>query len=385
MISLLRISNLIQITMFHHVICCTLFVLTIRTGAFSVRSELHHQSRSSAHTCEQHHSLSISTSASTSSLWESSYSDDEETQNIASPWKRSTDNDNNNNYKYVCIITETDACDSDERLEETIDTLDKVLGVNNENQVDLISIRVNPPLTKNFPEVEAFRNRLVQLCQRVMSLKARQQEQCHHHEKFNDYKVVINDVAYLDIAIEAGIDGMHIKEKDVDQIPIIRKHLQDANVNVNVNMNANANETNPPPIIGTSCHSVESGVSNWKLYQPDYMFVGTCYLTQSHPEKNADNLEGPTLPGIVKQNIESLIVEEIDIETESETEKNLHSRSQSPVILAIGGIEMENCNEPVSYGADGVAVIRSVMQASDPVKAVQQIKKEMRGTSTDSN
>ena len=50
---------------------------------------------------------------------------------------------------------------------------------------------------------------------------------------------------------------------------------------------------------------------------------------------------------------------------------------QSPIIFAIGGIEVENCFEPVNFGADGVAVIRSVMQASNPAEAVVNIKKSM--------
>ena len=39
---------------------------------------------------------------------------------------------------------------------------------------------------------------------------------------------------------------------------------------------------------------------------------------------------------------------------------------------------MDNCSEPVGYGADGVAVIRSVMQASDPAEAVRKIKTGMK-------
>jgi len=86
-------------------------------------------------------------------------------------------------------------------------------------------------------------------------------------------------------------------------------------------------------------------------------------MTQSHPEKNADDLEGSMLPGIVKRSIE----EQLQI---------VGSNKNAPVIFAIGGLEISNCHEPVLKGADGVAVIRSVMQASNPPD-MRQIKECM--------
>ncbi len=276
-----------------------------------------------------------------------------------SPWSNhNTQDDLNGAHEYLCIITETSACDSDERMEATCETLEKALGGYNENGVDLISVRVATPTnSKDKDQQESFNQRLLRLCSRIMALKERQQKHIH----YNDYKVVINDMVHLDTAVQANVDGIHVKEKDVAQIPRIRKELEEAR-------SGGGTGTLQNVIIGTSCHSIESGVCNWVLYNPDYMFVGTCYMTQSHPEKNADDLEGPMLPGSVKQNI-------LDMAKDNKGAR-LHHRC--PIIFAIGGIEESNCSEPVSYGADGVAVIRSIMQASDPFVAVRRMKLGMK-------
>lgn len=243
---------------------------------------------------------------------------------------------------YLCVITDTNACDSTENVQNTIRTLELALGVCNLNSIDLISIRVTPPLSSDDVTCDQFQQRIVELATQLMTMKAKHQS----HPLYNDYKVVINDALNLQAAMEANIDGIHVKERDVEQIPYIRSTLQ--------------KHLGKDIIVGTSAHSISSGVINYQLYKPDYMFVGTCYLTHSHPEKNACDLEGPTLPGLVKEAIRK--------ETDG---------GQQPIIFAIGGIESENCHEPVGHGSDGVAVIRSVMQASDPALAVKFIKKGM--------
>ena len=126
--------------------------------------------------------------------------------------------------------------------------------------------------------------------------------------------------------------------------------------------------------------------------------MGTCYLTQSHPEKKSEDLEGPRLPGLVKRGIQNhihnhnniILEEDVDVDADINVDAGVDvgkvqqtsstsTPSTSPIIFAIGGIEMENCHEPVEYGSDGIAVIRSVMQASDPADAVHQIKTGMKG------
>jgi thiamine-phosphate pyrophosphorylase len=106
--------------------------------------------------------------------------------------------------------------------------------------------------------------------------------------------------------------------------------------------------------IGISAHSLESAIEAVTEYAPDYLFVGTCYKTTSHPEKSKADLEGPALPGQVQRAVTSIPV------------------------FAIGGIDETNCHEPVlRYGAHGVAVIRAVLRSSDPAQAVIQIHNNM--------
>ena len=128
----------------------------------------------------------------------------------------------------------------------------------------------------------------------------------------------------------------------------------------------------PRVIIGTSAHSIDTALSTWRNFKPDYFFVGTCYLTKSHPEKTSSELEGPALPGLVRQRLH-------DEQLEDDSNLNL------PHVFAIGGIDDENCDEPViSYGADGVAVIRAVMQASEPHKTVLRMKQKMQSLKKES-
>jgi thiamine monophosphate synthase len=74
-------------------------------------------------------------------------------------------------------------------------------------------------------------------------------------------------------------------------------------------------------------------------------------MTQSHPEKEKDQLEGPAFPGRIKEEMTRIFT---------------NSTSRVPIVFAIGGIDETNCHEPVQFGADGVGVIRSVMRAADP-------------------
>jgi len=110
---------------------------------------------------------------------------------------------------------------SDQRLEETLNSLlQNALGTCNENCVDLISIRVTPTSPTNANTLDtgtdAFQNRLLQLTRRIMALKAQHQS----HTDYNDYKVVINDIANIHAALDANADGMHVKEHDVAQYSI---------------------------------------------------------------------------------------------------------------------------------------------------------------------
>ena len=237
------------------------------------------------------------------------------------------DDESNNESKKLALITETDSCDNDLRLEESFTSIEKAVSTGG---VDLISIRVTSDNNDN----------IIKLAKKCMSLKT----------THPNLKVVIND--NIEAAYKANVDGIHVKEKDVSKIPEIRQLFNDRNT-----------------LIGTSAHSINSALSTWRLYHPDYFFVGTCYLTQSHPEKtDVDQLEGPQLPGLIRKAIHE----------EFRTGQSKENSHAPPIVFAIGGINQHNCWEPVSkFGADGVATIRAVLQASDPANVTMIMKKNM--------
>jgi thiamine monophosphate synthase len=125
----------------------------------------------------------------------------------------------------------------------------------------------------------------------------------------------------------------------------------------------------PPaaPVLGTSAHSVESALDAVRQSRGsngpglEYLLVGTCFPTPSHPEKRRpEDVEGPELPGRVRRAL-------------SELEDRRRGRRR-PWVLGIGGIGAGNCGGVVRMGADGVAVIRAVLASEDPAEAVRRIK-----------
>jgi thiamine-phosphate diphosphorylase len=156
------------------------------------------------------------------------------------------------------------------------------------------------------------------------------------------FQVVLSS-DWVDAAVEAKAHGVHVKESHRHRIPDIRSKFR-----------------GEPCLIGTSAHSVDSATSAFEVHRPDYIFVGTCYTTQSHPEKSALELEGPELPGQVCRALEKL------------------AGKKRPKVLAIGGIDASNCHIPVvKFGADGVATIRAVLAAEYPADSVRSIKANM--------
>ena len=244
------------------------------------------------------------------------------------------------NPPYIAVLTEPDACTSNVRVEETIHAIEQATA---DGGVNLVVLRV-----ADDSEGKCALHKW-KLLQSLAQLKSRR-----------TFHLVVNDD--VDIVLKAmaqniSVDGVHVKERNVHLIPSIRSQLEHAVITSEKDI-----------IIGTSCHSIESATTSYLLSPrgPDYLFVGTCYLTQSHPEKKTfDQLEGPVLPGKVKQKLYHI-------------HNNTNHDRIPPVIFAIGGIDEENCQEPVlRYGADGVAVIRTVMQASDSREIVRRMRRSM--------
>lgn len=226
---------------------------------------------------------------------------------------------------YMAIITEPDACDSPERMIATLQTISSAVST---DKVALVSVRVVQP---NHIARDEFEERVVNLTTQLVAMSSE-----------HSFRVVVAS-DWVEAAIQSRAHGVHVKEHHQSRIPEIRKQFAPRDA-----------------LIGTSAHSVKSALEARSLYQPDYFFVGTCYPTESHPEKV--ELEGPILPGKVCRALEG-------------------QEGDRPIILAIGGIDEENCADLVlEYGADGVAAIRSVFQSPDPASSVESMIRNMRQT-----
>ncbi|GKY97043.1 hypothetical protein MPSEU_000662900 [Mayamaea pseudoterrestris] len=240
---------------------------------------------------------------------------------------------------FLAVITETSACDSRDQLDHTLEALTKAVST---KQVDLVSIRLTR-LPKDNNEHAGQHDRVVELARRLMRLTA-----------MYDFRLVVSS-DWVDAGAQAGVDGVHVKEAQwPSMIPEIQRKFDIAGVRPSSDL-----------LFGTSTHSLESATRAMEsTIRPNYLFVGTCYKTASHPEKHV--LEGPKLPGQVARRLDEL------------------AGIDRPKVFAIGGIDEENCNEPVQvFGADGVAVIRAVSEADNPAEAVMRLKAVMAGSSQD--
>ncbi|KAF0682745.1 Aste57867_25148 [Aphanomyces stellatus] len=100
-------------------------------------------------------------------------------------------------------------------------------------------------------------------------------------------------------------------------------------------------------IFGVSVHSV-AAANKAVAAGASYVQVGTMFPTASHPEKSV--IEGP---GLVRE------------------VRRMHP---SVRLIGIGGITEGNCVEVLQAGADGVAVIRAILDSTEPARAAQQLR-----------
>lgn len=263
------------------------------------------------------------------------------------------------NSPYLAVLTEPDACISIARIEETIRAIELAT---TDGGVNLVVLRVADDSGSEYALHKWA------LLRSLAEMKNRRQ-----------FFLVVNDD--VDIVLKAlsqnvTVDGVHVKERNAHLIPSIRSKLEHA-----VTCSFKGNEPIVKILIGTSCHSIQSAMKSYQLSPrgPDYLFVGTCYLTQSHPEKQtSDQLEGPSLPGGVKRKLYDMYNKTKHGITNGSTIYPQSTPTTPPVIFAVGGIDEENCHEPVlKFGADGIAVIRTVMQAPDPREIVRRMKRVM--------
>lgn len=140
-------------------------------------------------------------------------------------------------------------------------------------------------------------------------------------------RLLIND--RLDVALAAGADGVHLGENSLP--PAVARRL-----------------LGPEKIMGVSVHSVTAAREAEKA-GADYLLFGHIFPTASKE-------------GIPPRGVGSLreVVASVGIP-----------------IIALGGINAANARQCLAAGARGVAVMSAVMAASDPARAVAELKQTL--------
>lgn len=135
--------------------------------------------------------------------------------------------------------------------------------------------------------------------------------------------LIIND--RLDVALAAGADGVHVGD---DDLPFER-----------------VRQLAPDLILGVSCYGDLQRAESAAVSGTDYLAFGAFYPSPSKPGAK---------PAPVSVLGEAL-------------------RCGLPVI-AIGGIKLDNVEELVRAGADGVSVISAIQYADDPKRAARDLR-----------
>jgi thiamine-phosphate pyrophosphorylase len=136
---------------------------------------------------------------------------------------------------------------------------------------------------------------------------------------------IMND--RVDIAVAVDADGVHLGQNDLP-IAVARRILGSNKI-------VGRSTTNPTEMVKALAEGA------------DYIGVGPVYETPTKAGKAAAGLD------YVRYAVEHSAVP----------------------WFAIGGIDAQNISEVVGAGAPGVAVVRSIMQADDPIFTVQQLLK----------
>ncbi len=151
---------------------------------------------------------------------------------------------------------------------------------------------------------------------------------------FYGVPLIIND--RVDIALAVDADGVHIGQQDLS-VAVVRQLL------------------GQQKIIGWSVSNEQQAIESKDL-AINYIGLSPIFDTTT----KTDHLDPPL-------GIEGLI--------------RFRSISNKPIIC-IGGIDQHNTAQIIQNGADGIAVVSAISQASDPLKATKQLNKIICQTGT---
>jgi thiamine-phosphate pyrophosphorylase len=140
--------------------------------------------------------------------------------------------------------------------------------------------------------------------------------------------VLVNDRA--DVAAASGADGVHLPERCLP-VHSVRTLFGDG------------------CIVGRSVHSVASAVQA-ECEGADYVQVGPVFATESHPGVAPAGLE-----------LVRAVAEAVKIP-----------------LVGVGGIEPSRVRDVIQAGADGVAVIRTILNADAPADAAAALSAAAR-------
>jgi thiamine-phosphate diphosphorylase len=138
--------------------------------------------------------------------------------------------------------------------------------------------------------------------------------------------VSVDDVAHLEVAVSSEADGVQLAEGPVS-VKEARRLLR-----------------GKPLLVGRSVHSIR-GALEAAASGADLLVLGSVFPSLTHPDRPAI---GTGLVGTVSAQV------------------------QIPVV-GIGGITAANTAPVIGAGASGVAVIREVLAAPDPLQAAQRL------------
>lgn len=141
--------------------------------------------------------------------------------------------------------------------------------------------------------------------------------------------LIIND--RLDVALAANADGLHIGQNDMPYAIARRLLGQDK-------------------IIGLSVENMEQ-VQEANQLDVDYIGISPIFSTTT----KTDTMKPFGLEGI----------------------RNVAAISCHPAV-AIGGINVRNVRQIMEAGANGIAIVSAIVSANDPMKAAQQLKKQLK-------